>query len=107
MVATDPLFAFRGMTTAAHVHFDVDYFFAQVEEVRDPRLADVPFGVQQHMEVAAVNYKARALGLFNRISVAEARRLCPTLVLVRGDNDGRNSRKHVRGTRASSCENSP
>ena len=69
------------------VHLDVDYFFAQVEEVREPQLSTVPFGVQQHMEVACVNYKAREHGLFNRISVAEARRLCPALVLVRGDND--------------------
>jgi len=42
--------------------------------------------VQQNMEVAAVNYEARAHGLFNRISVLEALRLCPALVLVRGDN---------------------
>ena len=45
-----------------------------------------PVGVQQNMEVAAVNYEARELGLYNRISVAEALRLCPHLVLVRGDN---------------------
>ena len=38
------------------------------------------------MEVASVNYEARRFGLFNRISVAEAKRLCPELVLVRGDN---------------------
>ena len=70
----------------AIVHIDVDYFFAQVEEVRDPRLADMPFGVQQNMEVASVNYIAREHGLYNRISVADARRRCPELVLVRGDN---------------------
>ena len=45
-----------------------------------------PVGVQQNMEVAAVNYEAREFGLYNRISVAEALRLCPHLVLVRGDN---------------------
>jgi len=37
-------------------------------------------------QVAAVNYEARAYGLFNRISVEEALRRCPGLVLVRGDN---------------------
>jgi DNA polymerase-4 len=42
--------------------------------------------VQQNMEIAAVNYEARAFGLYNRISVAEGVRLCPQLVLVRGDN---------------------
>ena len=45
-----------------------------------------PVGVQQNMEVAAVNYEAREFGLYNRISVAQALRLCPHLVLVRGDN---------------------
>jgi len=78
----------RGASAATtYVHFDVDYFFAQVEEVRDPSLREAPLGVRQHMEVASVNYKAREFGLYNRISVAEAKRLCPTLVLVRGDNE--------------------
>ena len=71
--------------TSTIVHLDVDCFFAQVEEVR-LGLHGEPLGVQQNMEVAAVNYEARAFGLFNRISVTEAKRLCPGLVLVRGDN---------------------
>lgn len=66
-------------------HLDVDCFFAQVEEVR-LSLRGRPLGVQQNMEIAAVNYEARAFGLYNRISVAEGKRLCPDLVLVRGDN---------------------
>jgi len=57
----------------------------QVEEVR-LSLRGRPLGVQQNMEIAAVNYEARAFGLHNRISVAEGVRLCPQLVLVRGDN---------------------
>ena len=51
-------------------HLDVDCFFAQVEEVR-LSLRGRPLGVQQNMEIAAVNYEARAFGLYNRISVAE------------------------------------
>ena len=66
-------------------HIDVDAFFAQVEEVR-LNVRGKPLGVQQNMEVAAVNYEARAFGLYNRISVADAKKLCPQLVLVRGDN---------------------
>lgn len=66
-------------------HLDVDCFFAQVEEVR-LSLNGRPLGVQQNMEIAAVNYEARAFGLYNRISVVEGQRLCPELVLVRGDN---------------------
>ena len=68
------------------VHLDIDYFFAQVEERRLRVQDGRPLGVQQNMEVASVNYAARARGLFNRISVAEAKRRCPELLLVRGDN---------------------
>ena len=67
------------------VHVDIDYFFAQVEELR-LGLRDRPLGVQQNMEVASVNYVAREFGLYNRISVTKAKRMCPGLVLVRGDN---------------------
>ena len=75
------------MASIIYVHLDCDYFFAQVEEQRDPSLAAVPMGVQQNMEVASVNYKAREFGLFNRILVTEARRLCPALMLISGGND--------------------
>ena len=66
-------------------HLDVDCFFAQVEEVR-LCVSGRPLGVQQNMEIAAVNYEAREFGLFNRISVEEGLRKCPDLILVRGDN---------------------
>jgi hypothetical protein len=66
-------------------HLDVDCFFAQVEEVR-LNVRGRPLGVQQNMEIASVNYEARAFGLFNRISVEEGLRKCPDLVLIRGDN---------------------
>jgi DNA polymerase-4 len=66
-------------------HLDVDCFFAQVEEVR-LSLRGRPLGVQQNMEIAAVNYEARGFGLYNRISVEEGLRKCPHLMLVRGDN---------------------
>lgn len=66
-------------------HLDVDCFFAQVEEVR-LSMRGRPLAVQQNMEIAAVNYEARAFGLYNRISVEEGLRKCPDLLLVRGDN---------------------
>ena len=72
------------------VHIDIDYFFAQVEERERPELKKQPFGVQQNMEVAAVNYLARGFGLYNRISVKEALRRCPDLVLVRGQRPNPN-----------------
>lgn len=68
------------------IHIDIDAFFAQVEEVLNPSVAGKPLGVQQNYEVASVNYAAREHGLFNRITVSEAKRLCPQIVLVQGDN---------------------
>lgn len=78
-------------------HLDVDYFFAQVEEVR-LSLRGQPLGVQQNMDVAAVNYEARAHGLYNRISVVEAKRRCPNIALTRGDNgdNGDNAMQRYR-----------
>lgn len=70
--------------SSSFVHLDIDYFFAQVEELR-LGIKDKPIGVQQHMEIASVNYVARSYGLYNRISVAKAISLCPKIVLVRGD----------------------
>lgn len=69
----------------AVLHLDINYFFAQVEELR-LGVVGRPLGVQQNMEVACVNYAARARGLYNRISVEAARKRCPELMLVRGDN---------------------
>jgi DNA polymerase-4 len=54
---------------------------------RAPAAGDAPCALTLFAaQVAAVNYEARAYGLFNRISVEEALRRCPALVLVRGDN---------------------
>jgi nucleotidyltransferase/DNA polymerase involved in DNA repair len=75
----------RGDNLHMIAHLDVDCFFAQVEEVR-LSLRGRALGVQQNMEIAALNYEARARGLYNRISVEEGLRKCPDLVLVRGDN---------------------
>ena len=83
---------------AVVVHIDTDYFFAQVEEREDPDLKSRPFGVQQNMEVAAVNYLARNFGLYNRISVKEALRRCPDLVLIRGDNGVNGMQRYRRAS---------
>eukprot|EP00306_Pavlova_sp_CCMP459_P021913 CAMPEP_0185550872 /NCGR_PEP_ID=MMETSP1381-20130426/22634_1 /TAXON_ID=298111 /ORGANISM="Pavlova sp., Strain CCMP459" /LENGTH=95 /DNA_ID=CAMNT_0028163689 /DNA_START=12 /DNA_END=296 /DNA_ORIENTATION=+ len=40
----------------AVVHFDVDAFYAQVEELRDPSLRDRPMAVTQKYLVVTCNY---------------------------------------------------
>ncbi|KAM7359638.1 DNA polymerase iota isoform 1-T2 [Cochliomyia hominivorax] len=68
------------------IHLDMDYFYAQVEELRDPSLRAKPLGVQQKNIVVTCNYNARALGIKKLMLVAEAKRLCPDLVLVNGED---------------------
>lgn len=68
------------------VHIDIDYFYAQVEEIRDPSLRDRPMGVQQKTCVVTANYRARAHGVRKMMLVPDAKKLCPGLVLVRGED---------------------
>ena len=68
------------------IHIDIDCFYAQVEELRDPSLRDVPLGIQQKNCLVTCNYKARAKGVKKLMSVQEAQQLCPELVLVRGED---------------------
>ena len=43
-------------------HFDIDCFYAQVEELRDPRLANRAMAVTQKYLIVTCNYPARAAG---------------------------------------------
>jgi len=67
-------------------HLDLDAFFCSVEELEDPRLAEIPFivGGDPHGRgiVATANYRARAFGIHSAMSAAEALRRCPELVVV-------------------------
>lgn len=68
------------------IHFDVDCFYAQVEEIRNPDLKDKPLGVYQKHIVATSNYIARRYGITKCMLVSEAKKLCPNLVLVNGED---------------------
>lgn len=65
---------------------DVDCFYAQVEMLRHPELEGKPLGVQQKNIVVTSNYLAREYGIKKCMSVQEALRLCPGLVLVNGED---------------------
>ncbi|XP_050100392.1 DNA polymerase iota [Anopheles aquasalis] len=68
------------------IHIDMDYFYAQVEEVLNPSLKDRPFAVKQRFCVVTSNYIARDLGIRKLQPVKEALALCPELVLVNGED---------------------
>ncbi|CAM6125832.1 unnamed protein product [Calypogeia fissa] len=67
-------------------HFDIDCFYAQSEELRCPSLQGRPVGVTQKFLVVTSNYVARSLGVPKMVSIAEAKKKLPTLVLINGED---------------------
>lgn len=68
------------------IHIDIDCFYAQVEEIRNPALRDKPVGIQQKNIVVTCNYVARSYGIKKLMLLTDAQRLCPHLVLVKGED---------------------
>ncbi|XP_058813261.1 DNA polymerase iota [Topomyia yanbarensis] len=68
------------------IHIDMDYFYAQVEEILDPSLKNKPFGVKQRFNMVTANYIAREYGVKKLMLISEAKKLCPELVLVNGED---------------------
>ena len=89
-------------------HFDVDAFYSQVEELRDPRLRGRPMAVTQKFLIVTANYAARSAGLKKLMSTTKAKALCPEVALVSGEDltPYRACAKKVRATleRFGTCE---
>lgn len=69
------------------LYLDFDGFFASVEQQADPRLRGrpvgvVPFSGTDRTAVIACSKEAKAHGVKNVMPIAEARRVCPDLILV-------------------------
>ena len=72
------------------IHLDLDCFYAQVEARRlGVDGTSIPMAVQQWSGLIAVNYPARACGVKRHHTVAEAKKLCPEIVLVHVETLGR------------------
>jgi len=69
-------------------HVDIDAFFASVEQVRDPALRGRPVIVggrpTDRSVVASASYEARAAGVRTAMPIAQAYRICPHGVFLRG-----------------------
>ena len=71
-------------TGAADIlHADLDAFYASVAVLEDPGLAGRPVAVGGGV-VLSCTYEARAFGVRGGMSLGEAHRLCPSLVVVGG-----------------------
>lgn len=68
---------------------DMDAFFASVEQRVNPALRGKPIAVVGpggRTVVTTASYEARALGVKTGMNIYEAKRACPWLILVKGNN---------------------
>lgn len=71
-------------------HFDLDSFFVSVERLKNSALNGKPVAVGGHSDrgvIASCSYEARRFGVRSAMPVGLAKRLCPELIIVRGDMD--------------------
>ncbi|KAI9839589.1 MAG: hypothetical protein M1819_002215 [Sarea resinae] len=68
------------------LHFDYDCFYASVFEAENPALKSLPLAVQQKQIVVTCNYEARRRGLHKLQLIKEAKRICPDVTIVLGED---------------------
>jgi DNA polymerase-4 len=76
-------------STAVIFLLDIDSFFAQAEQLKRPELRGRPVivggEVTDRSVVASASYEARTFGVRSAMPIAQAVRLCPQAVCLRGD----------------------
>ncbi len=78
------------MYQRAIVHMDLDSFFVSVECLKNSELKGLPLaigGTSQRGVVASCSYEARKFGVHSAMPIKMARRMCPDLIILRGDMD--------------------
>ncbi len=70
---------------------DIDAFFAQAEEKRNPKYKGLPICIGNELNgrgvVSTANYISRALGIKSGMPLFKARKICPNLILVEADHE--------------------
>src|SRR5690348_13284624 len=74
------------------LHIDFNSYFATVEQQANPRLRGKPVGVTggdrtSRTVLGAASVEAKALGVKTGMSIPEALKICPQIILVKGDSD--------------------
>ena len=67
------------------IHIDMDAFYASVELKDRPELKDLPVVISSHHPravIAAASYPARKFGLRSAISMSQAKKLCPQVLVI-------------------------
>lgn len=67
------------------IHIDLDYFFAQVEELDKPFLKNKPFAVGGDVKrgvISTCNYIARRHGVRSAMPIFKALKICPELIIL-------------------------
>ncbi len=70
------------------IHIDMDAFYASVELRERPELRHLPVVIASHHPravVAAASYPAREYGLRSAMSMGQARKLCPQVIVIEPD----------------------
>jgi nucleotidyltransferase/DNA polymerase involved in DNA repair len=69
------------------IHLDADAFFASCEQAVDSRLRGkaIAVGGAKRGIVASASYEARKMGVYTPMPTAQARRICPKLIVIPGD----------------------
>ena len=67
------------------IHIDMDAFYASVELKDRPELKDLPVVISSHHPravIAAASYPARVFGLRSAMSMGQAKKLCPQVIVI-------------------------
>ena len=67
------------------IHIDMDAFYASVELKDRPELKDLPVVISSHHPravIAAASYPARKFGLRSAMSMSQAKKLCPQVLVI-------------------------
>jgi DNA-directed DNA polymerase III PolC len=69
------------------IHLDADAFFASCEQAVDSRLRGkaIAVGGAKRGIVASASYEARKMGVYTPMPTAQAKRICPKLIIIPGD----------------------